>query len=82
MAHNNLSAILEVLGRRDEAISHLREELRIKPDYAQARSNLEVLLKKQAAGGRGEDRGQRIEIRRRVGGFPTPAFPAEAGRRE
>ena len=34
-------------GRLDEAITHVRKALEIKPDYADARRNLEVLRAKR-----------------------------------
>jgi tetratricopeptide (TPR) repeat protein len=37
----------ERLGRIDEAIKHLSEALRIRPDYAEARNNLKKALAAQ-----------------------------------
>jgi tetratricopeptide (TPR) repeat protein len=39
-SQNNLGAVLYELGRTEEAIEHLREALRLKPDYARAHYNL------------------------------------------
>jgi len=44
-AHNNLGILLLKLGRPKEAVFHFTEALRIKPDYKQARINLEAALK-------------------------------------
>jgi len=35
-------------GKFEEAVSHYSEVLRIKPDYAQARRNLELVLRQKA----------------------------------
>jgi len=43
-AHNNLGVLLERRGRLDEAIRHYSEALRLDPDYAKARNNLERAL--------------------------------------
>jgi tetratricopeptide (TPR) repeat protein len=40
MAHNNLGMALTESGRPTEAIVHLREAVRLKPDYADAHNNL------------------------------------------
>jgi tetratricopeptide (TPR) repeat protein len=40
MAHGNLGVYLMNQGRADDAIAHLREAIRIKPDYADAHNNL------------------------------------------
>jgi tetratricopeptide (TPR) repeat protein len=39
-AHNNLATALGLVGRIPEAIEHLQQALRIKPDYAEAHNNL------------------------------------------
>jgi len=44
MAHNNLGATLSLQRRVREAIQHLNEAVRIKPDYAEAQYNLGVVL--------------------------------------
>ncbi len=36
LAHNNLANLLLATGRRDEAITHLQEALRLNPDFAEA----------------------------------------------
>jgi tetratricopeptide (TPR) repeat protein len=40
MAHNNLAEALANAGRRSEAIPHLQEALRLRPDMAEAENNL------------------------------------------
>ena len=47
MAHTNLAAWLAEAGRTDEARSHYREALRLRPDDLAARSNVGVLLADQ-----------------------------------
>jgi tetratricopeptide (TPR) repeat protein len=42
-AHYNLAEALLQFGRRDEATAHLTEALRIKPDYSEAKRQLEML---------------------------------------
>jgi tetratricopeptide (TPR) repeat protein len=44
--HNNLGAALNKLGRTEEAIEHLLQALRLKPDYAIAHYNLGTALGK------------------------------------
>lgn len=44
IAHKNLADALEERGRRDEAIGHYLEALRLKPDYAQAHNNFGLVL--------------------------------------
>jgi tetratricopeptide (TPR) repeat protein len=46
MAHNNLGMALTESGRTAEAITHLREAVRLKPDYADAHNNLGNALAK------------------------------------
>jgi tetratricopeptide (TPR) repeat protein len=46
LAHNNLGSVLFEEGRRDEAISHFREAIRILPSYSQAHDNLGAALVK------------------------------------
>lgn len=40
MAHNNLAEVLTQLGRPAEAIPHLTEALKLRPDFAEAENNL------------------------------------------
>jgi len=47
LTHNNLGATLVEKGQIDEAISHYREAIRLKPDYAGFRYNLGVALNKK-----------------------------------
>jgi Flp pilus assembly protein TadD len=47
LAHNNLGAALAARGKTDAAIEQYREALRIKPDYAHARSNLGRALRER-----------------------------------
>jgi tetratricopeptide (TPR) repeat protein len=42
-AHCNLGRLLAQLGRRDEAVAHLTEALRLKPDYPDAKQQLREL---------------------------------------
>jgi tetratricopeptide (TPR) repeat protein len=42
--HYNLGTTLGAKGQTDEAIAHLQEAIRIKPNYAGARNNLAVML--------------------------------------
>ena len=51
-AHNNLATVLMPQRRLDEAESHLRDAVRLKPMYAEAQANLGVALAMQ---GRPED---------------------------
>jgi tetratricopeptide (TPR) repeat protein len=44
LVHNNLGLALMESGRLNEAVSHISEALRIKPDYAEAHNNLGVAL--------------------------------------
>lgn len=44
MAHNNLGGLLAMSGREEEAIPHVREAIRLKPDHAGAHDNLGRLL--------------------------------------
>ncbi|MEO8055769.1 MAG: tetratricopeptide repeat protein, partial [Acidobacteriota bacterium] len=48
LAHNGLGVVLMLQGKEAEAVEHFRESLRLKPDYASARANLDRAL----AGGR------------------------------
>jgi Flp pilus assembly protein TadD len=43
VAHNNLGAAYELTGRTDEAVAEYGTALRLDPDLAQARDNLERL---------------------------------------
>ena len=47
VAHNNLGLALAGEGKAEEAISHYKEALRIRPAYATARTNLGAALSKQ-----------------------------------
>jgi Flp pilus assembly protein TadD len=42
-AHSNLALLLLQLGRRDEAVVHLSEALRLKPDDANVKAQLRQL---------------------------------------
>jgi tetratricopeptide (TPR) repeat protein len=42
-AHYNLALGCALQGKRDEAIAHLKEALRLKPDYPEAKQQLETL---------------------------------------
>ncbi|MBU0618432.1 MAG: tetratricopeptide repeat protein, partial [Planctomycetes bacterium] len=44
LAHNNLGARLRSQGRLDEAISHYRQAIKIKPTFADAHNNLAIVL--------------------------------------
>lgn len=44
LAHYNLAVVLEAQGRRDEAVVHLEEAVRLKPDHAKAHTNLAIAL--------------------------------------
>jgi len=46
-AHYNLGIALAEQGRREEAVRHFVEALRLKPDYAEAHGNLGVVLAEQ-----------------------------------
>ncbi|MEJ2233191.1 MAG: tetratricopeptide repeat protein [Syntrophobacterales bacterium] len=43
-AHNNLGVALARQGKMDEAVAQFEKALWLKPDYAQARKNLELAL--------------------------------------
>jgi tetratricopeptide (TPR) repeat protein len=43
-AHYNIALGLALQGKRDEALAHLKEALRLKPDYTEAKRELEKLL--------------------------------------
>ena len=45
--HRNMGLVLTGQGRLDEAISHFREAVRIKPDFAEVHSNIGVVLVRQ-----------------------------------
>jgi Flp pilus assembly protein TadD len=45
--HNKIGAALFKDGRIDEAIVHVKEALRLKPDFAEAKSNLTIMLTKR-----------------------------------
>ena len=47
IAHNNLGIALEAQGKFDEAISHFRQVLEVKPDLAEAHNNLGNVLSTQ-----------------------------------
>jgi Flp pilus assembly protein TadD len=49
-AHNGIGAALANQGKYDEAIAHFNEALRIRPDQAEARDNIERVLEIQQAG--------------------------------
>jgi Tfp pilus assembly protein PilF len=53
-AHNNLGALLVQSGAADEGIAHLREALRLRPDFEDARDSLAAAL-----GGVGAGAGER-----------------------
>jgi len=55
-AHFNLGAVLQQVGKLEEAMSHFREALRVRPDDATAHNNLGVAL--QATGKLEEATGQ------------------------
>lgn len=42
-AHCHLGAVLAELDRRDEAVAHLQEALRLTPDYQDGREQLQAL---------------------------------------
>ena len=44
IAHNNLSSIIQPLGRTQEALQHAKEALRIRPSYVEAHVNLGVAV--------------------------------------
>lgn len=46
-AHSSLGAALVLQGRFEEAVAHISEALRIKPDFAEAHNNLGLALYKQ-----------------------------------
>ena len=64
LAHNNLAAALSAQGKQDEAIAHLRESLRVRPDYRDARYNLGVAL---ARSGKPVEAIEQLEQARRIG---------------
>ena len=64
LAHNNLAAALSAQGKQDEAIAHLRESLRIRPDYRDARYNLGVAW---ARSGKPVEAIEQLEQARRIG---------------
>ena len=43
-AHYNLGEALVTEGKNEEAVSHYKEAIRIRPDYAAAQKNLETAL--------------------------------------
>jgi tetratricopeptide (TPR) repeat protein len=43
-AHNYVGVVLLKLGKVQEAIAHFSEAVRLKPDYAEARQNLNIAL--------------------------------------
>jgi tetratricopeptide (TPR) repeat protein len=47
LAHNNLAGVLLAQGNNTEAVPHVLEALRIKPDFADAQINLGVILVRQ-----------------------------------
>ena len=52
MAHNNFAMVLAGDGHLDDAIAHYREAVRLRPDFAEAHSNLGVALADQGQGRR------------------------------
>jgi protein O-mannosyl-transferase len=50
MAHNNLGVYLNDAGMREAALTHLREAVRLKPDYSDAHNNLGDALSKGPGG--------------------------------
>jgi Flp pilus assembly protein TadD len=64
LAHNNLAAALSAAGKQDEAIAHLHESLRARPDYRDARYNLGVAL---ARSGKPVEAIEQLEQARRIG---------------
>ncbi len=47
MAHNNLGMILENSSRRDEALVHFEEAVRLRPDYIEGNNNLGACLSRR-----------------------------------
>ena len=44
MGHNNLGRALFAQGKKDEAISHYKIAIKLKPDYAEGHNNLKKVL--------------------------------------
>ena len=85
MAHNNLGVHLMEEGSLDAAISHLKEAVRLKPDYSEAHNNLGNALAKvpgQAAGGHRRVRGRPQARARDDRGPRQPRDRARERRRE
>jgi tetratricopeptide (TPR) repeat protein len=47
-AHNNLATVLMALKRYEEAISHYSDAVRLRPDYKEAKENLEKAMQLRA----------------------------------
>ena len=45
MAHNNLGHNIKELGQVDDAVKSYKKALTLKPDYAEAHNNLDIVLK-------------------------------------
>ena len=45
LAHNNLGSSLPDEGKNEEAIAHYKMAIGLKPDYAEAKKNLETALR-------------------------------------